>query len=41
MVARYARKSSKWINVRTAMRRTGMEQSNVVTLRKKDDAEGA
>ena len=41
MVARYARKSSKWINVRTAMRRTGMEQSNVVALRKKDDAEGA
>lgn len=36
MVSRYARKSSKWMNVRKAMKRTGTgaEQSNVFSMRK-------
>jgi len=34
MVSRYARRSVKWQNVRAAMKRTGMEQNNVVALQK-------
>jgi len=41
MVARYARKSSKWQNVRKAMKRTGTgaEQSNVFTIPKRQPSD--